>query len=144
MDRFTFWRRWLLAGTGLLVAFGLAMVFLAGTPAFDPLHHRIDPAFWGDTAPPAAARAFARWAYGAWGATIAGWGVFILAMTAGPFSARERWARNTMAAGLAVWYVLDTGVSLRCGVGFNAALNTALLVMLGLPLACTWRSFPPR
>jgi hypothetical protein len=59
-----------------------------------------------------------------------------------PFKRRERWARDCIAAGIGLWFVLDTAISLYHGVYFNAlAVNVPLLVIVGLPLWFTRGEF---
>jgi hypothetical protein len=43
------------------------------------------------------------WFYGVWGATIAGWGIFLIFMACIPFKQREKWACNCLVVGLGVW-----------------------------------------
>ena len=72
---------------------------------------------------------------------MAGWGVFLASVAAIPFRRRERWAWNCIVLGILFWYVPDTGFSLQAGVMFNAAVNTALLALIALPLVFTRRNF---
>jgi hypothetical protein len=141
MRPFTFWQRWLLVLSVVIVAFGLGMAVLNGTPLFDLLNHQVDPVFWDNQPLPAEALAFRGWAYGVLGATMAGWGVFFVFLTQVPFRRKERWAWNCLALGLLVWYVPDTILSLASGVTFNAVFNTVLLVLVALPLFFTRKEF---
>ena len=138
---FLFWQRWLVGVGGLVAAFGVFMALLNGTPLFALFNDQIDPVFWDGQAVPAAGLAFRGWVYGAWGATVAGWGVLVAFLALYPFKQRERWAWNALVAALGLWYLLDTGVSLYGGVIFNAVFNTLLLVLAGLPLFFTRRAF---
>jgi hypothetical protein len=141
MFKFSFWQRWLLVVGLVIVAFGLVMAFLNETAVFELFNGQIDPAFWGDGATPEAATRFRQWAYGAWGATVAGWGVFIVFIAHYPFRHKEKWSWNCLAAGLLVWYLVDTAISLYFKVYFNAAFNTVLLILVTLPLAYTRKHF---
>ncbi|MGB6067906.1 MAG: hypothetical protein WBG50_24125, partial [Desulfomonilaceae bacterium] len=87
------------------------------------------------------AKEFQQWVYGVWGATIAGWGAFMAFIAYYPFAQKERWAWNCIVTGLAIWFVLDTTLSIYHRVYFNAAFNTALLILAGLPLAATRKDF---
>ena len=58
-----------------------------------------------------------------------------------PFGRKERWAWNGLVFGLLVWFVLDTALSIFYRVYFNAAFNTALLILTGLPLVFTRKEF---
>ena len=141
MPNFAFWQRWLLA-VGLAVsAFGVLMALLSGAPVFELLTRQIDSAFWSAGVPDEATRQFQHWLYGVWGATIAGWGIFLTYIVRYPFSQKERWAWNCLAFGLAIWFVLDTSLSLFHKVYFNAVFNTALLVLAGLPVMFTRQYF---
>jgi hypothetical protein len=139
--KFLFWQRWMLALSIAIVAFGLAMALLNSTLVFNLLNRQVDPAFWGDQPLPAQALAFRAWVYGVLGATMAGWGVFFIFLAHIPFRRQEKWAWYCFAAGLLVWYVPDTIISLAAGVFFNAIFNTALLVLVALPLFFTWKDF---
>ena len=141
MIGFSFWQRWLLAVSAIVVVFGLALAFLNQTPVFDVLfNNQIDPSFWGEQDLPSEAVRFERWIYGVLGATVAGWGVFIAFIAHYPFRNRERWAWYSLAIGLLVWYVPDTALSLVYAP-FNAAFNTLLLIAVGLPLLFTRHDF---
>ena len=141
MFEFSFWQRWLLAVGLVMVAFGLVMAFLNGTVVFELFNRQIDPVFWGDETTPEAATRFRQWAYGAWGATVAGWGIFVAFIAHYPFRRREEWSWNCLAAGLLVWYLVDTAISLCFRVYFNAAFNSLLLILSALPLAYTRKHF---
>ncbi len=117
------------------------MALLSSTPLFDRFHRQIDPAFWGANAVNRATRQFQQWVYGAWGATIAGWGIVLTCMVRYPFRQKKRWAWNCLVFGLLLWFVLDTSLSIFYRVYFNAALNTAILILAGLPLAFTRKEF---
>ncbi|MFQ5811867.1 MAG: hypothetical protein ACE5I2_01535 [Anaerolineae bacterium] len=79
---------------------------------------------------------------GLWGlGRDGGWGIFMVFIAHYPFKHREQWSWNCLAAGLLVWYLVDTAISLYFKVYFNAAFNTVLLILSMLPLACTRRHF---
>ena len=78
MGNFYFWQRWLLV-VGIIVSlFGLFISFFSGTALFALFDSLINPVFWGAGPLPDDAKAFQKWIYGAWGATVAGWGIFII------------------------------------------------------------------
>jgi hypothetical protein len=141
MSGFTFWQRWLLAVGVVIALFGLFTALAAGTPLFDPFDRQIDWIFWGTAAVGGSVRLFQQWVFGVWGATIAGWGIFVIFLARHPFRKKERWAWNCIALGLAVWFLLDTSISLIHGVYFNAAINTVLFVLTILPLIFTRKDF---
>jgi hypothetical protein len=127
-------------GLGIAV-FGILMAFLSGTPIFDLFNRQIDPAFWGGGSSLESIRPFQQWVYGIWGATIAGWGVFVTFIAHYPFRNKEKWAWNCLVLGILVWFVLDTALSAFHKVYFNVAFNTALLILAGLPAVFTKKEF---
>ncbi|HLG22546.1 MAG TPA: hypothetical protein VI382_07000 [Candidatus Manganitrophaceae bacterium] len=58
-----------------------------------------------------------------------------------PFRAKETWSWNCIALGVAVWFIVDTAISLYFKVGFNALFNTLFLICIGLPLLFTRKQF---
>ncbi|MFQ5575362.1 MAG: hypothetical protein ACE5G8_00060 [Anaerolineae bacterium] len=142
MNRFLFWQRWLFV-VGLAIAlFGLAMALFSGTSFFSWLFDsRINPVFWGAENLPPAAEAFQRFIYGVLGATIAGWGTVIAFIAHVPFKNKELWAWNSLLAGLLIWYVVDTSISVYFAVYFNALFNTLLFVLVMFPLALSKNQF---
>jgi hypothetical protein len=141
MTSFSFWQKWLFVVGVIISIFGAMMAFLSGTPVFDLFNRQIDPAFWGSSALGDSTKRFQEWIYGVWGATTAGWGIFLTFIAHYPFGRRERWSWNCMVAGLAVWFVLDTSLSIYHRVYFNAAFNTVLMILAGLPVAVTRKHF---
>ena len=137
-------RRWLTALGLLVTAFGLVMALTSATPLFDVFNRLIDPAFWGTTPNDPGTAAFHAWVYGAWGATLAGWGVTITLLAWEALGRRERWAWWAPAIGVSTWFVLDTTISLLHAVVFNIALNVALFVLAALPLLATRDLASPR
>ena len=141
MKTFMFWQRWLLI-VGILVAvFGLVMAILNGTSVFNLFNDQINPVFWGREDLPHASLVFQRWVYGAWGATVSGWGVFLGFIARFPYRKREKWARNCIVAGLGIWFLVDTAISVYYRVYFNAIFNSVLALLVILPLGFTWKLF---
>ena len=143
MNGLILWRWWLVLVSLAVCAFGLALALAGTSGPFEFFTQRIDPLFWGQTGPPPGAAAFQRWVYGAWGATVAGWGLMMAFVAWVPLGRGEKWARNAWAVSLALWFVLDTFYSLYCGVWINILFNLALLVAMGLPLVFIWRRMEP-
>jgi hypothetical protein len=138
---FSFWQKWLFVLSLLIIAFGVGMALLSGTAIFQIFNSQINPVFWGASEVSGPARNFQKWVYGLLGATMAGWGVFFAFIVHYPFRRHERWAWNCIAAGLLLWYVIDTSLSVAFNVVFNVVFNTALLVFALLPLVFTRRDF---
>ena len=141
MSYFQFWQRWLfVVGIGI-AGFGILMAVLSGSTIFNLFNRQIDPAFWGSEPPLASFKPFQYWIYGVWGATIAGWGVFLAFIAHFPFRHKDKWAWNCLILGLLLWFVLDTMLSVFYKVYFNAGFNTALLILAGLPMVFTRKEF---
>jgi hypothetical protein len=137
---FELFRIWLVvAGVGISLA-GAAISLLGGTRVFAPINRLFDPAFWPG-APDEATRRYQAWIYGVLGGTMAGWGVTVTVLVSQAYASREGWVWWAVAAGTALWYVLDTTQSVRYRVYANAVINTALLVALAIPLALTFTEF---
>jgi hypothetical protein len=62
-------------------------------------------------------------------------------IAASGFPTRQRWAWWSIVVSLALWYPLDTGRSLYHRVYANAILNTALLIVVAIPLTFTYSGF---
>ena len=138
---FSFWQKWLIAVGWLIILFGIAMALISGTSLFDLFNRQIDPAFWGTNAVGDSARQFQQWIYGVWGATIAGWGIFLTYIMRYHFNKKERWAWSCIAYGLLTWFILDTWLSFSYKVYFNVAFNTGLLFLVMLPVMFTRKDF---
>jgi hypothetical protein len=135
------WDAWLLAVAVGMTALGVFMALFNRSALFAGFDAHIDPVFWGAGPIDPAAGEFQGWAYGVWGATVAGFGLLAAWVVRGPFRARLRWGRDALAASLAVWFLLDTSISAAYGVWLNVAFNCAVLAALTVPLAATWKSF---
>ncbi|MDQ7785229.1 MAG: hypothetical protein RDU20_20250 [Desulfomonilaceae bacterium] len=142
MGSFNFWRKWLV-GVGICVAvFGMVLALFPHSRVMDILfNNQIDPVFWEGGRLPSEVLAFQAWIYGVLGATISGWGIFMIFVAQYPFRAREGWAWNCFAVAAAAWFVLDTALSALHGVFFNVGFNTILLLLIAIPLTCTRRHF---
>jgi hypothetical protein len=141
MKNFRFWQRWLSLISWIVLIFGVGMALLNRTPLFALFDSQVNPAFWDYNPLPVGVDDFQGWIYGIFGATMAGWGVFLVYMARYPFQMRERWAWNCILQGLLLWYLLDTGISVYFGVVFNAIFNTVILILLLLPLFFTRKEF---
>lgn len=137
---FEFFQAWLVV-VGIAVAvFGAVLAVLSETRLFAPIHHLLDAPFWPD-GPDPAARSFRAWSYGVSGGTMAGWGLTIAIVASQAFGGRAWWTWWSIASAVALWYVLDTGQSIRHRVVANVLINTALLVAVAIPLAGTVSEF---
>lgn len=127
------------AGLGLVALLGLALVLAAApaTTAFDMV-------FFGGPGPvpDGAARDYLAFVHRVLGAVLMGWAVLLAGLTSA-LRRRERRAWLMTVASLATWYVLDTTASLASGFPENAVLNTALGLVLAVPLAGMRRELVP-
>lgn len=132
--------RWWLAGVGaLMVIGGVALTLLVNTPLLRPIVDLLERPFW--TEPTSTERDYRTFVYGVAGGTMAGWGVAVVLLASQGFPTRQAWVWWALTLGVAVWYALDTGRSIRHRVHLNAALNTLLLVAAAIPLALSFGEF---
>ncbi|MFW9986292.1 MAG: hypothetical protein ACFFDJ_07000 [Candidatus Odinarchaeota archaeon] len=139
MSYFRLWRYWLLAVSVFIIAFGTIMAFLNSTVVFAFFNVQINPVFWGTNPVPPPAQAFQAWVYGAWGATVMGWGITMFFIAYFPFRSQERWAWYCILISVFLWYLLDTGISWWFGVIINVIFNTTIFVLVLIPLLFTWK-----
>ena len=138
MRRERLWIGWLWVASLGLVLFGLAMALLNRTPVFAVFNRAIDPRFWPAGIPQGAA-SFQGWVYGAWGATVAGWGITTAFVARFALPRRLPWAWWALVTGIGVWFVIDTALSVLAGVWVNVGLNAFLLAVFAIPLAAVAR-----
>jgi hypothetical protein len=69
------------------------------------------------------------------GGMLAGWGVLLYWMAAGPVARGDRQARQAYVLSAGVWFVIDSSASLAAGWPGNAAMNVMFLAGLLGPLA---------
>jgi len=126
---------WFTAVGLLFAAFGIVMAVWNESEifwiVFNPI---IESSFWPAEVPPEA-QLFRSWVYGAWGGTVAGFGL-LLAATAGTlFQDKHTRLRHGVMAALTLWFVVDSTASLVHGAWGNALfINLPAYVALGLPI----------
>jgi hypothetical protein len=140
LNRVSFWQRWLVVAAIVVAAFGLALAVVPalGGWLFGWLLYGSAGALEGLGQ---AADGYIRLVHGVLGAVMFGWAIALLMVVLGPFGKGSPWAWSTIALSLGAWFVPDTIVSLASGHWPNAVLNTALVLMFGVPLAATFRAF---
>lgn len=138
---FEFWRKWLFHVSVGMVVFGMALA--VGTPIrVLPMYHRaINRALWGVDAMPNDAAVFHHFMFGVLGATLASQAMLQAFIAATAFQRREKWAWWAIAAGMAIWFPLDTALSLYWGAWPNAVFNLGALAAVAIPLIGTYRAF---
>jgi len=135
---FNFWQKWLFISGIIVSIFGIFMVLNISSEGFNS---QIDPVFWGKEIPNIQVRNFQQWIYGVLGSTMVGWGIFIAFVAAIPFKKKEKWSRNCIMIGILSWYILDTFISLKANVEFNAVANTILAIIILTPIFFTFTKF---
>lgn len=69
------------------------------------------------------------------GAVMAGWALLMIQLVRGPVRDGAPWAWTILVRSLALWFVLDTGMSLVLGYPSHALFNLPFALALGIPLA---------
>lgn len=145
MEGFRFWTSYLRA---LSLSFAAASAYWAVAGAFDPFgvyETRMARAFFGTPVLPAEAERVFSFVLAPFGATSLGYFVLQLFLVHVAFPRREPWAWWAVASAFAIWFVLDTALSLAHGARFNVALaNLPALVAMAPGLVGTWRGVHAR
>lgn len=68
------------------------------------------------------------------GAVMAAWALTMIQIVRGPLRDGSDWARSVLIRSLALWFVLDTGMSLVLGFPMHALFNVPFALALGIPL----------
>ena len=138
---FRFWQRWLLYASLSFCAFGVVVALSPNAPFLGPWNDAVARTFYAG-AEPGEAAAFRAFILGPLGGTIAGSYLLQSFIAAVPFARRERWAWWATLGGLALWFVVDSALSLAHGAAFNVVLiNLAPLAVYAPPLVATRRAF---
>lgn len=125
------WITWLQIVLGLVLVYSLLLVF-AGAVAGSLFA-------WFGFGPPASIdtdelRDYLRLPYMVLGAVLAGWSVTMLKLVRGPLCDGATWVVPVLARSLALWFVLDTAMSLVLGHPSHALFNVPFGVALAIPL----------
>jgi len=137
--RVLFWWRWLVVVTIGIVGFGLSLV-VAPDLARRGFGLLVYSSSDGIDKLGARAVEYIDLAHGVLGAVMVGWGVVLLFALFGPFRHGSRDGWRALVASLAIWFVVDTTISLWTGFWQNAVLNAVIAVLYAVPLAATYRS----
>ncbi len=68
------------------------------------------------------------------GAVMAGWSLLMIQIVRGPLREGSRWAWLMLVQSLALWFLLDTGMSFVLGYPTHALFNVPFAIALGIPL----------
>ena len=142
MIRFNFWYKWLVIVSAVMIILGLIIAFLNQTSLFNYFfNEQINSAFWHNNKLSPDLLSFQSWIYSVLGATLIGWGVFLLFITFYAFKGKQKWSWNCILLGICSWYAVDTTISISFEVYFNAVFNTILFLAVGTPLLFTRKYF---
>ena len=137
---FEFFRAWLIVlGAGMAVG-GVALATLANTPLLAPLIRLMELPFW-PSGTDRTVRDFRTFVFGVCGGVLAAWGVTVAILVSQECDRSKAWVWWARPSSVALWFVLDTGRSVRHRVWANVAGNVALLVAVAIPLAGTFSEF---
>ena len=125
------WIRWLEVALVIVLAYAVMLV-VAGTVAgslfsllgFGP-SDAIDTEDVHD---------YLRLPYLVLGAVLAGWSLTMLQLVRGPLRDDASWVVPILLRSLALWFILDTGMSLALGFPTHAAFNIPFAIALAVPL----------
>ena len=125
------WIRWLQSVLTVVLAYSLLLV-LAGSVAGRLFS-------WLGFGPPDVidtdeVRTYLRLPYMVLGAVLAGWTLMMLQLVRGPLRDGANWVVPLMGRSLALWFVLDTGMSLVLGYPTHALFNLSFGTALAIPL----------
>lgn len=141
-NKFLFWQKFLLVVSIVMVLMGLFIALLNRSTVFNfVFNEQINPAFFSNNDLSSSTQLFQNWIYGVLGATIIGWGIFILFIAKYPFKEQQTWSWNCLATGITVWFVIDTAISAYFNVLFNVIFNAILLLLIIIPLLLTKKYF---
>ncbi|MEY4164926.1 MAG: hypothetical protein RL419_768 [Actinomycetota bacterium] len=68
------------------------------------------------------------------GAVMAGWSLLMMQIVRGPLREGSRWAWLMLLQSLALWFLLDTGMSVVLRYPTHALFNVPFAVALGIPV----------
>ncbi len=138
---FQFWYRWMLIASILPAAQGVFTAIFASPDPFDIYANHIREFFWAADIPAADDR-FRRFLLGSLGGALAGYFTAQYFLVRFTWSRRLTWGRDAIAAGLLLWFTVDSTVSIMHGAWFNLYLvNVPTLIAIGMPLLMTRRYF---
>ncbi|MBM4343840.1 MAG: hypothetical protein FJ100_10755 [Deltaproteobacteria bacterium] len=130
---------WTLAA--LLVGQALTGWIIALWPDIGPFgvyNRAVAQVFWRTDSVPAGFATYRAWIWAVTGGTLAAWSVACAWLAAVPLRRGERWAGHAIWTSLAVWFPVDTGMSMALGNWPNVWLNVGSLAVLVAALVWAW------
>ncbi len=125
---------WLKAMSVVTIAFGLVAAAASHPAGQTPWLLLFDLLAWPMDGKPAAFSAETFAVNAVAGGVMAGWGVLMYGLSAGPIARGDRDVRRMVMAGLTVWFVVDSTGSWAAGMIGNIVLNIVFLVLFLIPL----------
>lgn len=135
LDRKTtdFWCNALLGGLGLVVVLSLGMI----APPHLSISYFNAILFGHIEYPQTMSRAgilYADFLYAVLACVMIGWMIPLIYLVHRPLRAGSIIAWKVIMLSLGVWFITDSGISIALGFWQNAASNTALTILLAIPL----------
>ena len=128
-----FWIAWLQVVLSLLVVYALILVFggsvaegLFSAFGFGP----------PDSVTSVELSTYLRLPFAVLGSVMVGWAVLMFILVRGPLTSGAQWVLPALAVPVALWFLLDTGMSIVLGYPTHALFNVPFALALGVPL---WR-----
>ena len=141
MDKFIFWKNYLLAISISLIIMGVFIAFFKNTPFFVLFSQYIDPVFWPNGNITINALNFKSFIYSFSGTYIILWGMFLLIIVKYAFVPENKWVWNGILATTVVWLCIMFPFSLYYKVYVNAWGDVVFFILLILPLFFTRKYF---
>jgi hypothetical protein len=138
-DLTRWWRRWIVLNSVLCALGSTAFVAILVLRA-DAIFFAISEPLFVAPHPPHPMSADTRMANCIAFGLFAGWSVSIAWSYAAMPAAAIRTVSRALLAGLAVWFVLDSGGCILSGAPWNAAANSVYLVAMTIPLVALLRA----
>lgn len=138
---FYFWYKWLYLVSILNILAGLLIAFFANSFLFEFYNDLIADTFFGGAISSDAAT-FRNFIYGPLGGTISGYFILQLFILKFAFRNKETWSWYAIVIALAIWFVIDSAVSIMSGAYFNVLTINLLTILLHIiPLIATRKYF---
>jgi hypothetical protein len=140
MNKFTFFYYWLVIASLTIAGFGLFIIIVAQTTLLEDFNKPVMAAF-NLTCNNSISMKVLTWLYSVLGATMTGWGIFILFVLKNAFAVKNKWSWWAILVSMLFWFIPDTLVSAIYGVHFNVMVNCLILFFILFPLSFTYQDF---
>ncbi|MFK7785087.1 MAG: hypothetical protein AB8B56_08225 [Crocinitomicaceae bacterium] len=140
--KFRFWQKWLTIANIMTIGVGLLCAFAGNSIFFEVHNNQTQEVFFPGKEFSPEVLNMKNWLFGIIGGTIVGFHTLMVFISENAFKKKERWAYYAMWFGMISWFFIDSSLSYYYGAVHNVVLiNLPALVMIGLPLAMTWKAF---